>query len=242
MNLLLSIVIHTANILGIFTDPFEFEGDYGPEVNPTRQQVFELVVSKEALAKNLSDQEVKRKMENGNATEQEVTEYKKFLVIQAVNEEKVYGPTLGELVTPELIEEIKKHQDNLSNSGFTESDFADVITFIERYKDQKVFRFLRNNPSELLSLDKALRDKAARDGRIFNLPILGSTRLLEGSNSLELKKNLINAVFTEEAFSLTKSQANVKQSLKKLNNEYLREFFGESADNRDLEAFSSPVG
>ena len=30
MNLLPCIVIHTANILGIFTDPFEFEGDYGP--------------------------------------------------------------------------------------------------------------------------------------------------------------------------------------------------------------------
>lgn len=242
MNLLLSIVIHTANILGIFTDPFEFEGDYGPEVNPTRQQVFELVVSKEALAKNLSDQEVKRKMENGNATEQEVTEYKKFLVIQAVNEEKVYGPTLGELVTPELIEEIKKYQDNLSNSGFTESDFTDIITFLERYKDQKIFRFLRNNPSELLSLDKALRDKAARDGKIFNLPILGSTRLLEGHNSIELKKNLISSVFTEETFSLTKPQDNVKQSLKKLNSEYLRGFFGASADNRDIEVFSSPLG
>ena len=46
MSLLIPIVIHTANILGIFTDPFEFEGDYGPEVNPIRQQVFELVVSR----------------------------------------------------------------------------------------------------------------------------------------------------------------------------------------------------
>lgn len=242
MNLLLSIVIHTGNILGIFTDPFEFEGDYGPEVNPTRHQVFELVVSREALAKNLSDLEIRQKMNNGNATEQEVNVYKKFLVLQAVNEEKAYGPTLGELVTPELIEEIKKYRGNLSNSGFTESDFTDILTFLERYKDQKIFRFLRNNPSELLSLDKALRDKAARDGKIFNLPILGSTKLLEGKNSFELKKNLISSVFTEEVFSLTKPQDNIKQSLKKLNIEYLREFFGESANNRDLEVFSSPLG
>lgn len=39
MNLFLSIVIHTENILDIFTDPFEFEGDYGPEVNPTRSLI-----------------------------------------------------------------------------------------------------------------------------------------------------------------------------------------------------------
>ncbi len=242
MNLFFSIVIHTTNILGIFADPFEFEGDYGPEVNPARQQVFELVVSREALAKNLSDLEIRQKMDNSNANEEEVHEYKKFLVAQAVKEEKAYGPTLEELVTPELIEEIRKYQGNLSNSRFSESDFTDILTFVERYKNQKIFRFLRNNPAELLSLDKALRDKAARDGKIFNMPILGSTRLLEGNDSFELKKNLISAVFTEEAFSLTKPEDHVKQSLKKLNVEYLRGFLGESADNRDLEIFSSPLG
>lgn len=60
MNLFLNIAVHTANILGIFTDPFEFEGDYGPEVNPVRQQVFEEVVAKEALSKHLTDSGIKR--------------------------------------------------------------------------------------------------------------------------------------------------------------------------------------
>jgi len=108
MNLFLSLVIHTANILGIFTDPFEFEGDYGPEVNPIRQQVFELVVSREALAKNLSDSEIRQQMKDINAGEQEVKKHKKILVQQAINDEREYGPTLGQLVTPELLKEIKK--------------------------------------------------------------------------------------------------------------------------------------
>lgn len=44
MNLLLTIVVHTANILGSFDDPFEFAGDYGPSMNETRSQVFERVL------------------------------------------------------------------------------------------------------------------------------------------------------------------------------------------------------
>ena len=34
------------NILGSLSDPFEFEGDYGPEINPIRHKVFELVCVK----------------------------------------------------------------------------------------------------------------------------------------------------------------------------------------------------
>jgi len=45
-NFFVSIIVFTANILGSFQDPFEFEGDYGPEMNPTREKVFELVIPK----------------------------------------------------------------------------------------------------------------------------------------------------------------------------------------------------
>lgn len=202
MNILLSIVIHTANILGIFSDPFEFEGDYGPEVNPIRQQVFELVVSPEALGSNKSDRN--------------------------------YGPTLSQLVSSDLIEEIKKSHDG--------PDLARILHFIESYKDQKVFRFLRNNPPVLLNLDKTLRDKAAREGKSFDLPILGSTKPLEGTNSFELKRNLIEAVFTAETLNLAKPQADVKKALSKLDANYLSDFFGDEAKTEDLEAFSSPLG
>lgn len=177
MNLILSIVIHTANILGIFTDPFEFEGDYGPEVNPIRQKVFEQVVSKEALSKNLSDTEIRELIQEGNISEKRVKEYRNSLIVQAISEEKEYGPTFSQLITPELIEELKNKQTELQNSGFSSSDLERILFFITHYKDQKAFHFLRNNPSEILSIDKALRDKAAREGKNFDLPILGSTRI-----------------------------------------------------------------
>lgn len=55
MNNLLSLIVFTSNVLGSFNDPFEFDGNYGEEVNPIREYVFEQVVSKEALASNLTD-------------------------------------------------------------------------------------------------------------------------------------------------------------------------------------------
>lgn len=239
MNLLLFTVIHTANILGIFNDPFEFEGDYGSEMNPTRQWVFERVVSKEALAKNFSDLEVKAQLGRSLADEKELKNYRNFLIMQAIDNEREYGPTLSQLVTPNLINEIRK---NLRKMGFTDSDFEDILTFLELHKNQKIFRFLRNNPPELLTLDKSLRDKAAREGKTFDLPILGSTKALQGKNSFELKKNLIDAVFTKETLALAKPQNSIKQSLSKLDASYLKEFFGEKANNQELEVFGSPLG
>lgn len=241
MHLLLSIVIHTANILGIFNDPFEFAGDYGPEMNPTRQKVFELVVSPEALAKNFSNLEVRELMGEGSFNEREVSDYRDFIVAQAVDNEKQLGPTLSQLITPELIEEIKKKQTELQ-SRFTKSELKKILSFIDRYSDQKVFRFLRNIPNGFLSLDKGLKSQAAREGKPFDLPILGSTSQLKGRNDFELKKNLLNAVFTEKAFSLTTSPDVLKQSVSKLKKDFLKEFFGDTAANKELEAFTSPAG
>lgn len=242
MNLVLAIVIQTANILGIFNDPFEFEGDYGHEVNPIRQEVFEMVVSPEAIAKNYSDAEIKNLINTPSASKQEIDQYRNSLVTQAISKEKEYGPTLSQLVTQELIDELKKKQVELSGTGFTNEDLQRILHFLERYGDQKVFRFLRNNPSDFLSLDKALKDKAARTGQPFDLPILGSTKALEGSNSLELKKNLMDALFTNDTFALAKPQDRIRQSLSKLKSDYLKGFFGDSADNLDLDTFSSPAG
>lgn len=242
MNLLLCFVVHTANILGIFTDPFEFEGDYGPESNPIRQQVFELVVSPEALAKNLSDEEIRELIGEGNVSEKEISDYRNLIATQAADEEKEYGPTLAQLIPSQLIEEIKKKQIRLQSARFTSTDVEKILHFIERYKDQKVFRFLRNTPTDFLNLDKALKDQAAREGNPFNLPILGSTGLLTGKNSLELKKNLMDAIFTERTFSLTTSQNTLKQSLNGLEKDFSKKFLGDAAINEDLEIFTSPAG
>lgn len=242
MSTLLPLVIHTANILGIFTDPFEFEGDYGPTINPTRQIIFELVVSPEALAKNLSDAQLLQLMEKNNATQKSVADYRTFIVTQAVNKEKEYGPTLSQLITPELIEELKKKQIELKNVGFTQLDLDKILYFLAHYHDQKVFRFFRNTPTGFLNLDKILKDQAAREGKPFDLPILGSTGELKGQNGFELKKNLIDLLFTEKTLSQTNPQEVVKKSLSGLPPDFLKKYLGETAKNEDLEIFTTPAG
>lgn len=236
------LIIFTANILGIFTDPFEFQGDYGSDINPIREQVFEIVVSKEALAKGLTDSQVQAKMKSPEASNQEISAYREVLTQQGKQQDQQYGPTLSELTTPEILEALSKKQGELQNAGFTTEDLNKLLQFTSKYGDKKVFYYLRNNPSELLNLDKTLRDKAAREGKSFDLPILGSTAGLKGRHSLELKQDLMNAVFTEETLRLTKPQAPLQTAIQKLDPSYLKKFLGETADNRDLEAFLSPAG
>lgn len=242
MNLLLCIVIHTANILGIFTDPFEFEGDYGPDVNPTRQKVFELVVAKEALAKHLTDSQVKELLQDPHASNKKVKNHRNYLIAQAIKIDTDYGPTLSDLVEPELIQALTIKQGQLQDSGFTKDDLNKILHFLNRYGHHKIFHFFRNNPQELLNLDKTLRDKASREGKGLNLPMLSSTQLLKGKNSLELKQNLLDTLFTAKTLSLTKSKEALKQSLNNLDETYLQRFFGKEANNADLEAFCSPAG
>ena len=74
------------------------------------------------------------------------------------------------------------------------------------------------------------------------MPIVGSMKLLEGKDSLTLKKNLLNAIFAKENLALAKPQDLILQSLEKLDSSYLAEFFGQAADTRDLQVFSSPAG
>lgn len=192
--MILIMTIHTANILGTFTDPFEFEGDYGPEVNPVRQKVFELVIAKEAFAKNLT----------------------------AIKADKEHGPTLSELVPPELIEELKKK--------INQSDFDPIVHFIEKYGSEKVFYFFRNCPREFLSLDRMMSHQ---------LPILSSTKQLLGENALQLKMNLLDALMTQETIGAAKQEAFLRNAIQKLD---LKKFLGENADSADLEAFCTPAG
>lgn len=202
MSFYFSLTIHTANILGIFTDPFEFEGDYGPEVNPVRQRVFELVVSQEALAKHLTNSEIINLMHDENATEADVRRYRHILTLKASAADRAHGPSLAELVTPELLNELTRLQQDLQEAGFSQQDLDQLTHFLTRYADQKVFRFLRNTPAGLLSLDKILRDEASREGSGFNFPILSSDYPLIGHSPEELKKHLLQAIFNATTLSL----------------------------------------
>ncbi|MBS0622385.1 MAG: hypothetical protein JSR80_05460 [Verrucomicrobia bacterium] len=194
MNLLLGLVVFTANVLSSFNDPFEFEGDYGEEVNPTREYVFEQVVSKQTLQEDLQ-----------------------------------HGPTLDELVSPPLIDQLIAKQQALQGNGFSEQDLLKIIYFLNRYGNQKIFSLLRHSPSSLLGADKILRNQAT------SLPILSSTQPLRGCNALELKKNLMESLFTKEIFSLMKGGDTLDIASLEL-------YLGEGADPKDLSVFTTPAG
>lgn len=237
---LIYLIVFTANILGIFNDPFEFEGDYGQEVNPIRQAVFELVVSKEALTRNLTSQQIKDLLQNDKATDNEIEDTRSNLIKEAILQDEQYGPLLSELVSPVLISLLQEKQQTLPS--FSEQDLNELLQFINRYGNERVFRFLRNNPPELLKLDKTLRDKASQEGRDFDLPILSSSAILQGDNELELKKNLLNSVFTEETLSLTKPKESISVALSQLREDFLKDLLGKDAMTEDLQVFSSAAG
>jgi hypothetical protein len=242
MNSLLCLVVFTSNILGSFNDPFEFDGNYGNEVNLIREYVFEQVVSKEAITTNLTDFQILQQMTNKNPSTDEIQRYRQQLVENAIQEDLQHGPTLSQLISPDLIEQLLQKQQELQNDGFSETDLANILYFLERYQDQKIFSFFRHNPSDLLSLDKILRDKAAREGRNFDLPILSSTELLRGENAFELKAHLLESLFTKETLSNVKSKDKLKDAIEKLDPIFLKQYLGQDADNADLAIFTTPAG
>lgn len=242
MNALFCLVVFTANILGSFNDPFEFDGDYGEEINPIREYVFEQVVSKEAMAHNLTDFQIMQMMGNVNPSAEEIQQYRERKVIEAIQSDQQHGPTLHALVPPDLREQLLRKQKELQADGFSETDLANILDFLDRYQDKKVFYFFRHNPLDLLSLDKILRDKASREGRNFDLPILGSTEPLRGQSSSELKANLLESLFTKEIFSSVKSKNKLKEAIDTLDPNFLKQYLGQDADNADLTFFTTPAG
>lgn len=242
MNAVFGFVVFTSNILGSFNDPFEFEGNYGEEVNPIRETVFEQVVSKEALATHLTDFQIKQLINSENPTADEIEHYRRQLIMEAIQKDFEHGPTLNELISSDLVQRLTEKQQELQNDGFAENDLQNFLYFMERYGDQKVFSFFQHHPSELLSLDKILHDQAARKGREFDLPILGSTQPLRGNNNFELKENLLNALFTKDILSVTESEDKLMRAIEKLDPAFLKQYLGKEAITQDLMIFTSPAG
>ncbi len=237
-----SLVVFTSNILGSFNDPFEFDGNYGDQVNPIREYVFEQVVSREALASNTPDLQIICQMKKDNPSTEEIEQYRQQSIAKAVQKDFQHGPTLHELIPPELIKQLTKKQQELEIDGFSKVDLTDLLNFLQRYRDQKIFSFLRHNPKDLLSLDKILRDKATREGRVFDLPILSSTESLRGKNSVELKIDLLHSLFTKDIISCVKSKEKLLHTVKKIDPLFLKKYLGENADNTDLAVFTTPAG
>lgn len=234
-------VVTTANILGAFDDPFEFAGDYGEENNEIREKVFDLIVSKEALAKNLSKEALADLVAKSTITQA-------IFIADSIKEDKDHGPTLKEVVTPALFEQIKTKLLQLKTD---QNDIDALARFVTKYGNEKIFYFMRNNPPDILKLEKALKDDAADKGKSFDLPVLGSKRILTGKNALELKKNLANYVFTQEVLSKAnptfvdkKDENKIKPitvNIDKLKPDFLRGFF-KNGDNKDLYALCTPAG
>jgi hypothetical protein len=227
-------VIHTANMLGILSDPFEFEGSYGSEQDAIRQKVFEYVVSKETLSKNFSDEQI-RGLIHGEASEEEIQKYRSILVQKAIQEDKLYGPTIAELIPQELLHDLREKQKKLQNNGFTETQLDAIVTLLKKHQDEKVFYFFRHSPPELLKLDKKLRDEAVREGKNLSIPILSSMQSLEGASALALKKNLLDALFVENTLRLTTDTEKLQQVLGD-------RYASLSPFCKDLEVFYSPAG
>lgn len=234
-------VVTTANILGAFDDPFEFAGNYGEENNEIREKVFDLIVSKEALAKNLSKEALADLVAKSTITPT-------IFIADNIKEDKNHGPTMQEVVTPELFDQIKE---KLLQLKVDQKDIDALARFVTKYGNEKIFYFMRNNPPDILKLEKALKDDAADKGKSFDLPVLGSKRILTGKNALELKKNLANAVFTQEVLNKAnptfvdkKDENKIKPitvNIDKLKPDFLRGFF-KNGDNKDLYAFCTPAG
>ena len=69
------------------TDPFESDGNYGDEVNTIREYVFEQVVSKEAIAANLTNFQVIQQMTSEYLSTDEIQQYRQQLVEDAIQED-----------------------------------------------------------------------------------------------------------------------------------------------------------
>lgn len=242
MNCLFGFIVFTSNILGSFNDPFEFAGNYGEEVNPIREYVFEQVVSKEALASNLTDIHIIQLLNDNSISAEEIDQYRQQLTAQAIQEDLQHGPTLSELVSTDLIQQLIEKQKELQANGFSQEELASILYFINRYGEQKVFSFFRHSPADLLSLDKTLRDKATREGKIFDLPILSSTEPVRGGHSSELKSHLLQALFTPSTLRVVKPQEKLKAIIEQLDPLFLKQYLGQDANTEDLGIFTTPSG
>jgi len=236
MNIFSAYSVLTSNILGSFTDPFEFQGTYGEPTDGIRQTVFEQVVSQEALIRNFSDEKVRFLLNDSSASKEEVRAYQKILIDAAIVHDQYHGPTLSEMVTPDLLQKL---ENVWKEQNLDPKDLKNFISFVQKYGNQKIFRLLRNNPKEFLGLDKALRDRAARSGKDLELSILSSTYPLKGKNIQELKIDLMEQLFSKETFALTKSEEILTKSLTTLD---VEKYLGIGAKTQDLEGFCTPAG
>lgn len=202
MNWILMLVIATANILGAFNDPFEFDGDYGPSMNPTREKVFELLISQEMRWKNATTEEVLKQIGAEVTTPENLQATRQALIDEGRKRDLQHGPTWAELITPEAFTTLRQLQLDMASPLLTQEDISQFEAYVQTHGSEKVFPVMRKSPSGLLSYDKLLKDKASREGKPFTLPIVSSSAPLIGTDADRLKLNLLKQLFNEENLKL----------------------------------------
>jgi hypothetical protein len=163
--------VFTLNFLGIWSDPFEFKGKYGKDIiDNTKKEVNDVLIGKApAGKKGITDADIQSDLN--------------------------YGPTLTELMPPQLWQHIAALA---QKNGLDMQRIGSAQQFITKYGPAKLFYYFRNCHEALLGLDLKLREKAQNSGATFDFPIVSSPAEID-ENIDNALTNLADRLFTQEA-------------------------------------------
>jgi len=185
--------IFTANMLGLFYDPFEFAGDYDPFINSVKQKLEALLI--------------------GRATQDQTPEQ--------IATDLRYGPTLEELLPSklqtQLLEQCKFN--GLNHKLFQKL----LTQLMKEHSQDRLFYFLKNCPPSLLGIDKALRDAAKTANTPFDMPIINSSAIIEGNTRTAQKRHLSHALFTLANLNILKASDERDKAKTTIDEELARE-------------------
>lgn len=241
-SILCPLIVHTANILGSFSDPFEFEGDYGPEITPIRQTVFEQLIPKQVLMQTLTDDQVAARMSLETLSSSEIARLRKRWTEEAKESDAKRGPTLEQLIPPSVRAYLIQRQHLLNTPLFPAQSLDAMLDFLDQYRTARVFRFLELSSSPFLGIDKRLRDQAAREGKALALPILSSTEPLKSRDASALKRQLIDRLFTIDHLTLALSPSVLEPLLPEMQKDVSRYLAHGEVSLSSLRFLTTPSG
>ncbi len=67
-------------------------------------------------------------------------------------------------------------------------------------------------------------------------------QVLEGKDSTELKRALLDRIFTHETFAAVKSEDALRQGIARLDAAFLEKYLGAGAETSELQIFCTPTG
>lgn len=156
------------------------------------------------------------------------------------------GPKIGEIFTPEILEEFKKLAQAIPNVDMDNVQAAcDYLTTI---KDEKAYPFFYKL-SPLSGAEQYIRKAQARTKGSFNLPILDSTTPLKSTHGDDVALEVLQAIITPQvvaSLETVDAQESVdKEFTKKLPAEFkgklLSHMFNKDTNDKPLDLFKPSV-